>query len=196
MTERRRVRNLKGLGKYQVSESGEFKVLEENFKRLSSTQKYFLEALHGLFGDDPDKRYYKGHDNSIEVMSEFTYHYLSSLEGRTSKLDIDIFENPNSGVKHVVLFWFSAPVIDKISGIQILRGEQYKGLYEEVIFLKCSFEQLFLEEDVRKGVYGEDFNPQEFILSKKGYRKLREWLMRAVEKDGWNFYLKIKDGKN
>ena len=155
MIEIRRVRNLKGLGKYQVSESGEFKVLEENFKRLSSTQKYFLEALHGLFGDDPDKRYYKSSDNSIEVMSDFTYHYLSSLEGHTSKLDIDIFENPNSGVKHVVLFWFSAPVISKISGIQILRGvrgEQYKGLYEEVIFLKCSFEQLFLEEDVRKGV--------------------------------------------
>ena len=196
MIEIRRVRNLKGLGKYRVSEFGEFKVLEENFTRLSSTQKYFLEALHGLFGDDPDKRYYKGHDNSIEVMSEFTYHYLSSLEGRTSKLDIDIFEIPNSGVKHVVLFWFSAPVINKISGIQILRGEQYKGLYEEVIFLKCSFEQLFLEEDIRKGVYGEDFNPQEFILSRKGYRKLREWLIRAVEKDGWNFYLKIKDGKN
>lgn len=196
MIEIRRVRNLKGLGKYQVSEFGEFKVLEENFKRLSSTQKYFLEALHGLFGDDPDKRYYKSSGNPIEVMSEFTYHCLSSLERRTSKLDIDIFESPNSGVKHVVLFWFSAPVINKISGIQILRGEQYKGLYEEVIFLKCSFEQLFLEEDVRKGVYGEDFNPQEFILSRKGYRKLREWLMRAVEKDGWNFYLKIKDGKN
>ena len=129
-------------------------------------------------------------------MSEFTYHYLSSLEGHTSKLDIDIFESPNSQVKRVVLFWFSAPVISKISGIQILRGEQYKGLYEEVIFLKCSFEQLFLEEDVRKGVYGKDFNPQEFILSKKGYRKLREWLMRAIEKDGWNFYLKIKDGEN
>lgn len=196
MIEIRRVRSLKGLGKYQVSESGEFKVLEENFKRLSSTQKYFLEVLHDLFGDDPDKRYYKSSGNPIEVMSEFTYHYLSSLEGRTSKLDIDIFENPNSGVKHVVLFWFSAPVINKISGIQILRGEQYKGLYEEVIFLKCSFEQLFLEEDIRKGVYGKDFNPQEFILSRKGYRKLREWLMRAVEKDGWNFYLKIKDGKN
>lgn len=196
MIEKRRVRSLKGLGKYQVSESGEFKVLEENFKRLSSTQKYFLEALHDLFGDDPDKRYYKSSNNPIEVMSEFTYHYLSSLEGRTSKLYIDIFENPNSGVKHVVLFWFSAPVISKISGIQILRDVQYEGLYEEVIFLKCSFEQLFLEEDVRKGVYGKDFNPQEFILSKRGYRKLREWLVRAVEKDGWNFYLKIKDGKN
>ena len=196
MIEIRRVRNLKGLGKYQVSESGEFKVLEENFKRLSSTQKYFLEALHDLFGDDPDKRYYKSSNNPIEVMSEFTYHYLSSLEGHTSKLDIDIFESPNSQVKRVVLFWFSAPVINKISGIQILKGEQYKGLYEEEIFLKCSFEQLFLEEDIRKGVYGKDFNPQEFILSKKGYRKLREWLMRAIEKDGWNFYLKIKDGEN